>query len=74
MSVEPTACVVFSAEQGNSMKREQASSLEWECLGLFYKLRLGLKPMLLYHSQKILLVGFIFPTLDVSMQSCASPS
>lgn len=59
--MEPTACVVFSAEEGKSTKRERASSLEWECLGLFYKLRLGLKPTLLYHSQKILLVVWGFP-------------
>lgn len=57
MNVEPTACVVFSAEEGNSVEREQPSSPERECLGLFYKLRLRLKPMCLYHSQEILLVG-----------------
>lgn len=70
MNTEPIACGVFSAEEGNSMKREQASSLEWECLGLFYKLRLGLKPILLYGSQKILLVGFFSPTLHTGMKSC----
>lgn len=36
MNTEPIACGVFSAEEGNSMKREQVSSLEWECLGLLY--------------------------------------
>lgn len=59
--MEPSGCVAVFAEQGNSMKREQSSSLEWECLGLFYKLRLGLKPILLYHSQKILPVGLFSP-------------
>lgn len=48
--MEPTACVVFSAEEGNSMKQEQDLSLEWECLGLFYKLRLGLKHLKILES------------------------
>lgn len=53
------------------MKQEQALPLEWECLGLFCKLRLGLKHLkiLLNHSQKIPLAGlFLSPSLDVSMQ------
>lgn len=73
MNMEPTACVVFSAEEGNSVEREQPSSPEQECLGLFYKLRLRLKPMCLYRSQEILLVGVFFPALDASMQSYLSP-
>jgi len=59
MNVDPPAFVVSSAEEGNSVKTEPASSPECECHGLFYKLRLGLKPALLYQSQKISLGGFI---------------